>query len=490
MKTSAWRYVVPLGTAFPIALLVLATLGGLSETGLIGIPIVPWYTLFGLPIDLVIRDIATACTVGFALIGGVLAPRPDPYLGKLTSAAALVWLAALISQAVFTVSEVLALPLSGSFDPIIMRSLLTQTTVGQVILGQIALVALIALLGWVVLGRTTGWIVLGIAVVAAYLPGLTGHSGIQEGHTSATIALGFHLVSMAVWIGGLIAITLYALRAGVASEKVIRTYSTIALIAVIVIAESGLVNASMRIDGIAPFLTSPYGAVIIAKVAILIVLIGFGWQHRQNLTRLDSAAVPKSLAALASIELLWMGVVIGLAVALSRTAPPANAIAGEPFEMGSLAGIAIFLPVAIFFAFPRFRGVRVPRFFVSYAEVSAIVLGVVIYGATELSRTGALASVIGVQVSALVIGIVLLGSGVFAILVQWQSNSISGLIIIGLLWCGNAYWLLVQTGQGVTLGAISVTAAVLGSLAFVWWASQPQLDLDPSVRAGQDSVRA
>jgi hypothetical protein len=50
--------------------------------------------------------------------------------------------------------------------------------------------------------------------------------------------------------------------------------------------------------------------------------------------------------------------------------------------------------------------------------------------------------------------------------------------------------LLVQTGQGVTLGAISVTAAVLGSLAFVWWASQPQLDLDPSVRTGQDSVRA
>jgi len=226
VKTSAWRYVVPLGTAFPIALLVLATLGGLSETGLIGIPIVPWYTLFGLPIDLVIRDIATACTVGFALIGGVLAPRPDPYLGKLTSAAALVWLAALLSQIVFTVSEVLALPMSGSFDPTIMRSLLTQTTVGQVILGQIALVAFVALLGWVVLGRTTGWIVLGIAVVAAYLPGLTGHSGIQEGHTSATIALGFHLVSMAVWIGGLIAITLYALRVGVASEKVIRTYST------------------------------------------------------------------------------------------------------------------------------------------------------------------------------------------------------------------------------------------------------------------------
>jgi len=230
--------------------------------------------------------------------------------------------------------------------------------------------------------------------------------------------------------------------------------------------------------------------VIIAKVAILIVLIGFGWQHRQNLTRLDSAAVPKSLAALASIELLWMGVVVGLAVALSRTAPPANAIAGEPFEMGSLAGIAIFLPVAIFFAFPRFRAARVPRFFVSYAEVSAIVLGVVIYGASELSRTGALASVIGVQVSALVIGIVLLGAGVFAILVQWQSHSISGLIIIGLLWCGNAYWLLVQNDQGVTLAAIAVTAAVLGSLAFVWWASQPQLDVDPNVRAGQDSVRA
>jgi len=128
------RLIAPLLVGIPVLLLVVASLGGLSESNIPGLPVVPFATLISLPVDIWIRDIAMAVTVGGAIVGGVLAPRPDARVGRLTSGAALVWLVALAIQAVLTVSEVLAMPLDAAFDPTIMWSLLTQTTLGRVIL--------------------------------------------------------------------------------------------------------------------------------------------------------------------------------------------------------------------------------------------------------------------------------------------------------------------------------------------------------------------
>jgi len=75
-------YVALLLTAIPTALIVLASIGGLTETQLVGIPVVPVYTLFGLPIDLIVRDIAMACTVGFALVGRCVDTAPKPSTGN------------------------------------------------------------------------------------------------------------------------------------------------------------------------------------------------------------------------------------------------------------------------------------------------------------------------------------------------------------------------------------------------------------------------
>ena len=48
----------------------------------------------------------------------------------------------------------------------------------------------------------------------------------------------------------------------------LRRFSLVAVACVIVIAETGLLNASLRLDGLASLLTSPYGAIILAKVGI------------------------------------------------------------------------------------------------------------------------------------------------------------------------------------------------------------------------------
>ena len=116
-------FVAPTLVGIPVLLVVLASLGGLTESQVPGLPVVPFATLVSLPVDIWIRDLATAITVGGAIVGGLLAPRPDARIGRLTSGAALVWLAALAAQAVLTVSNVLAMPLRSSLDPAIVRSI-------------------------------------------------------------------------------------------------------------------------------------------------------------------------------------------------------------------------------------------------------------------------------------------------------------------------------------------------------------------------------
>lgn len=465
---SPWAYFALLFSAVPVALIVLASIGGLTETQLVGIPVVPVYTLFGLPIDLIIRDIAMACTLGFALVGGVLNDRPHALLGKLTSVFALIWLVTLVLQSVLTVSEVLALSAGESVNLVILQSLLTQTTVGQVILAQFALVSLVALLGWVVLGKVTGWIVVGLAATAAFLPGLTGHSGISDGHNAASIALGFHLVFMGVWIGGLVALVWYVKTSENVSRTVINRYSLLAAVSVVVVVESGLLNASMRVDGIAPYLTSTYGAIIIAKVTIVVVLVGFGWRHRQELAYSPGESFPRQLVQLASGELLWMGAVIGLAVALSRTAPPAFAVAAEPINFGVLALLALALPLALVHFYPALSRVANKGLLAKYPEAAAVFMVVLIFVVAELMQSGALANVIGIQVAAFIFFVVLIGAGLLFVADQYRKPSLPALLVFFLGWCAVIYWQLVQRELPLDVGTLFVTLGVIGLLAFLW----------------------
>lgn len=345
---STKRLIAPLLVGIPVLLLVVASLGGLSESDIPGLPVVPFATLISLPVDIWIRDIAMAITVGGAIVGGVLAPRPDARVGRLTSGAALVWLVALAIQAVLTVSEVLAMPLDAAFDPTIMWSLLTQTTLGRVILIQLVLVALIGILGWVVLDRVTGMIVSGAAITAAFLLGFTGHSGIADGHFAATVSLGLHVVAASTWIGGLIATIVYITGNSSHKDVVLKRFSVLALISVILLAESGLLNASLRMDSPASLVTSPYGAIILAKVCVLIVLIGFGWRQRTRvIARLPEQSTTRTLVQLSVWEVAWMGIVIGLSVALARTAPPAGVISGDAMSVAAVVLLGVAIPLAL-----------------------------------------------------------------------------------------------------------------------------------------------
>lgn len=421
--------------------LVLAMIGALSENQIIGLPTVPELTLLGLPLSLLIRDVAMALTVGSALVGGVLAPKPDALLGRVTSLSALVWLLAIAAQSVFTVSEVLAFSISDSLNLNVWWSLLSQTTVGQVMLVQAVVLVFIVLLGWVVLDRITGIIISALAISAAFLPGLTGHSSMTETHNAASISLGIHVVAMSAWIGGLIALVIYLLRSSPDSGVVIRRFSALALISVVILVESGLLNASLRLDGPAALVTSIYGAILLAKISILIVLISFGWRARKKISESAEQGPLNNVAItlLAGREILWMGLVLGLSVALSRTAPPGEFQAGDQLVWVALLTLGLFLPFSLYYLLPLGKGTV--RFFRSYPDVSAIALVLWIYLFSTFFNSVTIGQSIGAQWFAL-FGSALtiyLGYQFISALSLNRSWSTAGFAIVGLPLVG--WWL-------------------------------------------------
>ncbi len=455
----------------PILLLVLYTLGGLTELGDIGLPTVPLATLLALPLDLWVRDLATALTVG-AVVISLVAPGPSAVLRRLAIGSAAVWLATLAAQLVLTVSEIFALTWSQLADRTLLASvageLITGTDLGRVIVAQGVLVGLAIVLLIVGRARMVQAVVLAFVAVAAWLPGLTGHAGMDHGHVAATIGLGLHVVAASAWVGGLIAVAAYIGRSGADPALVLRRFSTIALISVLVLAETGLLNASLRLDGPAALLTSPYGAILLAKIGVLIVLIGWGRRHRRAVA--DGWAADEQRRGVSSStflrwvswEVLWMGAVYGLSIALSRTAPPGVVLPGDHVSVGAVVALLIGIPLALAFAVPS----RAGRFTAArrYPEAVAVAGVVTVVVVATWQASAVAASTVGLQVASVLTIALLLGCGVVLAPAVASSAPAAGIIMIGLPIA--TWWIERDVVGGLGLGTWSTILLAEGLLAW------------------------
>jgi putative copper resistance protein D len=394
----AWRAAAGLAIGVPVLLVLLWGIGALSVVEVVGVPQPPALTIWLVPFARLLRDICAALTIGLVLVGGVLADRPQVRLLRLGSIFALGWLLSLGLFIILSISEILAFPLAAALDPTVVWAFLTQTTLGQTMLVQVACVSATALLCWAVLGRPTGLIVLALAGVAATSVALTGHSGLHSGHQAASISLALHIAAASAWIGGLVAICILVVQSGWGAAVVLRRYSVVALACVIVLAESGLVNASLRLDGPAALVSSTYGAIVLAKATLLGWLVLLGWRQRTMVIRGFSAASgtgqdadPRQLLLrLALVELLVMGSAFALSVSLSRTAAPEGQLPDAAFSQGAVAAVALGIPLLLMRLIQPGRLVARLR---SFPEISAvllvIVMAVVSIGTTLQGALGA-----------------------------------------------------------------------------------------------------
>jgi len=320
-----------------VALVSGGIFSGAFETQLLLDPgtVVRW----GLPVTTVLGELAVAATLGGLVLAAFVVPPGVAFDRTLSTAAvgAGAWTVAALGRMVFSASNTVGVPLD---DPKFGEQLgvyLVQIPSGRAYLAMTVIASLVCLS--VMLTRTAnGALWSGVlALVPLVVQSFMGHAAGSTSHELAVSSLFMHLVGAAVWIGVLLVVAALRARRAMTDESlavVVTRYSPIASWCFVVVALSGVVNALVRLGGVEG-LSTQYGALLLTKAALFVVLGGFGWAHRTWVVgKLAAAARPGSAAPLAGAnptalfwrlagaELLVMGAVSGVAVVLGGTQPP------------------------------------------------------------------------------------------------------------------------------------------------------------------------
>lgn len=143
-----------------------------------------------------------------------------------------------------------------------------------------------------------------------------------------------HLIAGALWIGGLVWLIWLAGCDETGCRIEAKRVSAVALISVIVIVLSGLLETFFFLNTPADLTRSRYGQLVLAKIIGLVILVGLGAYNRYGLLpRLDATDGPKKLSSSMKLEIvvLTLIVVIGGFLSYEPTPPlPHSASAATP----------------------------------------------------------------------------------------------------------------------------------------------------------------
>lgn len=335
MTATAARPVWPVLSAVAVlAGLVAAGLGALSLTEALtatGLPDPGPATTSGLPFVRAAGEIAAVIAVGgFAFAAFMVPPQSSGVLDvagyralRTARNASMAWAACAALLVPLTVSDVSGEPLAALRNPIEVWSAAGIVDTADAWRWTAALAAVVAVAASVVLRWGPTPALLAGSLLTLVPLGLTGHSAAGGSHDMATNSLLIHLMAAALWAGGLLALLAHALRGGEHADIASRRFSAVALWCFIAMALSGIINAAIRIPPSEVF-TTAYGALVLGKVAALLILGVIGWRQRRAVVavlRADPAA-RTPLLRLALVEALVFGITFGIAVGLGRTPPP------------------------------------------------------------------------------------------------------------------------------------------------------------------------
>ena len=299
---------------------------------------------YGLPAAKLIVNLSAAGTIGALLLTCfALSPRHPEFNRTLdvAAASAAVMTVASAITGLLTFVSVTGIPFS--LDQTFtdgLSSFVTSVSLGQAWLGTTLIAAAVTVLCFAVRNQTALAFVTALALLSLLPMAQQGHAAGTAGHDAAITALGLHIAFAAIWLGGLLTVVLIRKTLdGARLVAVIERYSTLAIVCFVVVAASGYVSAELRI-GTLDKLATPYGILVLVKVAALVALGVFGVAQRRFLIgRLKSGAKRSVFWWLVTAELAFMGIASGVAAALARTATPvAQTLGSAPTPAEILTG--------------------------------------------------------------------------------------------------------------------------------------------------------
>jgi len=135
------------------------------------------------------------------------------------------------------------------------------------------------------------------ALVLLPAPSLAGHALDRGRSWIEVVADLLHVGAASLWLGGLVALAL-ALRARGDRAAILRRFSNLALVSVLVLAATGVVRALSELDSVSQLWSTGYGRVLLVKTGLLTVLVAIGWVNRYRLVpRLSLHGLRRSVAA-------------------------------------------------------------------------------------------------------------------------------------------------------------------------------------------------
>lgn len=309
-------------------LLTSWAVGGSRPAPIAGLPEAGTLTAVVLPVVRAFVDLAAVGTIGLVALA-LLLPGSGEQLGatsrRLLRRAgrwATAWTVGALAAVPLTVSEITARPLDQVLTGSLLREFAFTTGQTQTLLSMAWLAAVVAFCAGPTARRPSA-VALGLLAVAAALPpAFTGHAAHGDRHTVSVIGLALHIAAISLWCGTLLALVLHVRPLGGSLRGTVSRFSRLALVCFAVVAASGALTAWSRLGALANLWQSDYGRVLLAKSALLLVLGALGWWHRRRtLPRLASGR-SRAFVALATVEVVLMAATVGVAVGLSRTAPP------------------------------------------------------------------------------------------------------------------------------------------------------------------------
>lgn len=330
--TAPVRY-PPALTAVTTAL--VGVLAGVALTGVAPVPGVAdpgAVVLFAIPIVRVLLDIAAVATVGLSLLS-VLVGYDRP--ASTEPIMAFARRAAVASALVWSVSALVALMLQAyEFRP--GRSTIGLGDVWDYVLrvgaGKALLIVAVLAFGLTLLGalavrhgeKVPAEARVGLGLFALLPLPVTGHASNWVYHDYTMISMELHVLSAVAWTGGLAAMGILLAGDRDLLAHALPRFSKLATVCLGLSAATGLFNGIIEIQ-LNPTMsfwtglfTTPYGLLVLGKVACVGGIALIGAHLRWRLLPLIAAHRPTAFARWATLELSVMGLAYGFAVVLTR----------------------------------------------------------------------------------------------------------------------------------------------------------------------------
>lgn len=207
------------------------------------------------------------------------------------------------------------------------------------------------------------WWLVGTILGAALLlaTSLGSHAAATTEPLIPLIADWFHLLFMSLWIGGLAAllVTLRRIRSLPASTKataiLVSKFSQLATVCVVGLAITGAFQVFYEIGDLANLIDTPYGLALLAKLGLLLPLLGLGALNllliRRRLLQAISAADPASaiqpwarlIRRTVTGEIIFVTLILGITGILTNLPPAREAFGSGSVVRGQAADLRVIV---------------------------------------------------------------------------------------------------------------------------------------------------